>query len=1354
EDAVVGTAVGVTASASDDDATTNAITYSLDDDAGGLFAIHSSTGVVTVNAALDYETATSHNVIVRATSADTSFSTQSFSITVTDVNEAGVSAISDTDGTADLVAENSVNGTAVGVTAFASDPDGTDSVSYSLDDDASGRFAIDTNTGLVTVAAGLDREAAASCDITVRATSTDTSFTTKAFTISIGDVDEFDVTAPTDSDGTADAVNENAANGTVVGITGFATDDDATTNGVTYSLFDNAGGRFAIDGSTGIVTVADGTQLNREAAASHNITVRATSADGSTADTVFTVNLNDVDEFDTGAVTDIDGTANSVAEDATVGTVVGVTASASDDDATTNAITYTLDDDAGGLFAVHSGTGIVTVADGTLLDRETTASHNITVRAASSDGSSSTQVFAINVNDVDEFNVGAVTDVNGIANAIDENAANGTLVGITASATDADATNNTITYTLDDNAGGRFAINGASGIVTVADGTQLDREAAASHDITVRATSADGSTNDTTFTINVNDVDEFDVTAPVDVDGTADTVNENTANGSAVGITPTASDADATTNGIAYSLFDNAGGRFTIDGTTGIVTVADDTLLDREAAAAHDITVRATSADGSIADTTFTINLIDVDEFDVTPPTDVDGTANAVDENAANGTVVGITAFSADADATTNGITYSMFDDAGGRFAIDANSGAISVAGAIDFEAATSHSVTVQATSIDGSTATRAFSIAVRDVDEFDVTAISDTDAAVDRVTENSPLGTLVGVVAFALDADGSNNAVAYSLDDDAGGRVEIDSASGLITVAGAIDFETSPNYTISVRATSTDGSISTANFTIAVTDQNDNRPVITPGQSFSVSEFAANGISLGSMLATDVDTVGSITDWGIVSGNEAGVFAIDPQSGELTVADNSSVNFESTSSYVLTLVVADGLNQSTSQTVQINVVDENDAPIAAADAYAVSEDTTLTVDVTAGLLRNDSDEDGQPMSVFVVSGPSHGSLSLAANGAFVYTPDADFNGTDAFQYSATDGTLQTTVTEARVTVQSVNDTPVGMNDSFSFDQLSSLTTSQSVLLNDTDIEGDDLQAVLVNGPSNGTLILNVDGTFTYTPNQEFSGTDSFEYQADDGTGVGNVARVVIVVQQTVTSAGPSQGNPSNDSRDTNTAIRETSNRADGTTDDEDLIVLADATAVSQAKSSQPTTPSAIIPPEEALVVQGELNSGSPLGETFELREQSSKRDTTDRSAVERTRSDTESSSRESESTRDKTRTQLEVLSAESRQFVQHLDRVGLWKDFDTFQDEVATATKESVEITELVVEATTVSGAALTVGYVAWLLRSGSIVMSMVSSLPAWTMMDPLAILQGGARDGNEEGEDDSLQSLLRQRQ
>ena len=187
----------------------------------------------------------------------------------------------------------------MGVTAFADDADGTDTVSYSLDDDAGGRFTIDANTGVVTVAGGIDREAAASYDITVRATSTDTSSTTQTYTIAIGDVDEFDTGAVTDSDGGANTVAEDAIVGTTVGLTGLATDADATDS-VTYSLSDDAGGRFAIDANTGVVTVNGA--LDYEANTSHSVTVLATSDDGSTSSQAFTINVTDVNEGAVGAV--------------------------------------------------------------------------------------------------------------------------------------------------------------------------------------------------------------------------------------------------------------------------------------------------------------------------------------------------------------------------------------------------------------------------------------------------------------------------------------------------------------------------------------------------------------------------------------------------------------------------------------------------------------------------------------------------------------------------------------------------------------------------------------------------------------------------------------------------------------------------------------------------------------------------------------------------------------------------------------------------------------------------------------------------------------------------------------------
>ncbi|MEQ1828089.1 MAG: cadherin domain-containing protein, partial [Pirellula sp.] len=596
-----------------------------------------------------------------------SASTGTFNFTVTPVNDNTPVITSNSGGaTASInVAENS---TAV-TTVTSTDGDlPAQTITYSISGGAdSALFAIDSNTGVLTFVSGRNRESHTDADsngiyeVTVRA-SDGTLFDTQAISVTITDVDEFDTGALTDSNAAANSVVENAANGTVVGITGLASDADATTNTITYSLQNNDGGRFAIDSSTGVVTVAGA--INREVdGASRNITVRATSADGSFTDQVFSIAIVDADEFDVTAPTDSNAAANAVNENASTGTVVGITASSSDADATTNTVTYSLFNSDGGNFTIDANTGIVTTA--AALNRETLgASRNITVRATSADGSTADTVFTININDLDEFDTGAVTDSNAAANSAAENAANGTVVGITGLASDADATTNAITYSLDNNAGGRFAIDANTGVVTVANGTLLNYEAATSHNITIRATSADTSFSTQSFTINLTDVNEGAVGSVSDSNAAANLVLENASNGTVVGVTGLATDPDGT-DVVTYSLDSNAGGRFTIDANTGIVTV--NGAIDREAAANYNITIRATSSDTSFSTQSFTINIGDVDEFDTGAVTDTNATANSVVENAANGTVVGITGLASDADATTNTITYSLQNNDGGR---------------------------------------------------------------------------------------------------------------------------------------------------------------------------------------------------------------------------------------------------------------------------------------------------------------------------------------------------------------------------------------------------------------------------------------------------------------------------------------------------------------------------------------------------------------------------------------------------------------------------------------------------------------------------------------------------------------
>jgi hypothetical protein len=408
-------------------------------------------------------------------------------------------------------------------------------------------------------------------------------------------------------------VSEDATQDTVVGTVGYS-DVDTGDSLAGYQLINDAGGRFAIHGSSGVVTVAGNSLFDYEMGTSYNIVVRVTDVGGASYDETLTVEITDIDEFDVGAISDTNAAANSLTENSANGTAVGITAAASDADGTNNTITYSLDDSAGGRFTINSFTGVVTVTNSSLLNFESATSHGITVRATSSDGSFSTANYTISLTDVDEFDVGAIIDTNAASNSVVENSANGTAVGITASASDADGSNNTITYSLSNNAGGRFTINSTTGVVTVANSSFLDFEAATSHTITVRATSSDGSFSPASYTISLSDVDEFDVGSAFDIDASANTVVENSPAGTTVGIAAAAIDGDGSTSAVTYSLSNSAGGRFAIDGISGVVSVANTSLLDFEASQSHTIVVLATSADGSTSSTAFVISLLNVNE--------------------------------------------------------------------------------------------------------------------------------------------------------------------------------------------------------------------------------------------------------------------------------------------------------------------------------------------------------------------------------------------------------------------------------------------------------------------------------------------------------------------------------------------------------------------------------------------------------------------------------------------------------------------------------------------------------------------------------------------------------------------
>ncbi len=165
-------------------------------------------------------------------------------------------------------------------------------------------------------------------------------------------------------------------------------------------------------------------------------------------------------------------------------------------------------------------------------------------------------------------------------------------------------------------------------------------------------------------------------------------------------------------------------------------------------------------------------------------------------------------------------------------------------------------------------------------------------------------------------------------------------------------------------------------------------------------------------------------------------------------------------------------------------------------------------------MLDNDTDADGDTLTAVLVDDVTNGTLTLDSDGSFIYVPNADYFGTDTFTYVANDGTDDSNTATVTITVLAVNDPPVAVDDDYTTNEDTTLiVTLLDVLVNDTDVEGDPLIAVLVDDVANGTLTLDSDGSFTYVPNANYNGTDTFTYVANDGTDNSNTATVTITVQ-------------------------------------------------------------------------------------------------------------------------------------------------------------------------------------------------------------------------------------------------
>lgn len=252
------------------------------------------------------------------------------------------------------------------------------------------------------------------------------------------------------------------------------------------------------------------------------------------------------------------------------------------------------------------------------------------------------------------------------------------------------------------------------------------------------------------------------------------------------------------------------------------------------------------------------------------------------------------------------------------------------------------------------------------------------------------------------------------------------------------------------------------------------------------------------------VTAVGTTGTTGTVTVDGSGNITYDPN-GQFEALNNNESDIDS-----FDYTVSDGNEGTDTATVTVTVNGVNDAPVLTASSATTNEDTA--VDITLNFADPDD-------SVFTTSCSSSDGTwaddTTNKDGSGTFTPTADFNGTASLSCTVTDEQGAKSNTETvTVTVNAVNDAPIANDDEYSTSQNTVLTVNaaEGVLADDTDADGDTLTAVVVSGPSNGSLSLATDGSFTYTPDKDFVGSESFTYKANDGTADSNTATVSIEV--------------------------------------------------------------------------------------------------------------------------------------------------------------------------------------------------------------------------------------------------
>ncbi|KEA50941.1 hypothetical protein DT73_20550, partial [Mangrovibacter sp. MFB070] len=503
---------------------------------------------------------------------------------------------------------------------------------------------------------------------------------------------------------------------------------------------------------------------------------------------------------------------------------------------------------------------------------------------------------------------------------------------------------------------------------------------------------------------------------------------------------------------ITYTLSDGNGG--TVTGTVAITVTA-----------VNDAPLAGTVAPQTTAeDTPVTVNVL-------APATDPDGDSLAISTaSAGHGTVV------INGDGT---VTYTPAANYNG-----------------------SDTITYTLSDGNGGTVTGTVTITVTAVNDAPLAGT----VAPQTTAEDTPV--TVNVLAPATDPDGDTLAVSTA---SAGHGTVVINGDGTVTYTPAANYNGSDviTYTISDG----NGGTVTSTVTITVTAVND-APLagtVAPQTTAEDTPVTVNVLA----PATDPD------------GDTLAVSTASADHGTVTINGDGTVTYTPAANYngsdTITYTLSDGKGGTVTSTVAITVTAVNDAPLAGTVApQTTAEDTPVTVNVLAPA----TDPDGDTLAVSTASA-SHGTVTINGDGTITYTPAANYNGSDTITYTLSDGNGGTVTSTIAITVTAVNDAPQAGT-------VAPQTTAEdtpltiNVLAAASDPDGDTLSVTAATA-AHGSVVINPDGTLTYTPNANYHGNDTLTWIVNDGHGglVTGTAAIVVTAVNDAPVAGSGQATTS-----------------------------------------------------------------------------------------------------------------------------------------------------------------------------------------------------------------------------------